>query len=317
MPGTIASLVTKATFCPSPLMLGDLPTPPPVFPGAGSDSSVVVPDCRSRTKTSGWPLSLSGVETRSEAWLVKAMKRPSSLITGGSMPTSSLPLPVPAAFTVTSCVVPACRSRTKMSDLPLLSLATRSLASLMNTTKRPLPLIAKRVVEALAFAGDRVARPAALGDADERNRADLRVADEDVADAVAVAGHEVARFADERDEPPVVADGRRLDPGVPDEPRPARRGPAAHRGADQVEPRRAAALPTPRWRCTRSGARAASRSPLPIASWTGTLPWTDEGRTASSLFLAQVDSLQIGALRPPQMREDDASTPDYRSFCTV
>jgi hypothetical protein len=45
-----------------------------------------------------------------------------------------LPLPVPALFTLASVVVPACRSRTNTSDVPLLSPATRSLAPLSKAT---------------------------------------------------------------------------------------------------------------------------------------------------------------------------------------
>ena len=75
---------------------------------------------------------------------VNATKRPSALI---PEPTprpleEPLPDPVPNRLTLTNVVVPSCRSRTNTSSVaPLVSFATKSLAALLNATKRPSALI--------------------------------------------------------------------------------------------------------------------------------------------------------------------------------
>ena len=77
--------------------------------------------------------------TKSLAKLVNATKRPSALTTGEK--ERLFALPSPALLTLTSVVVPVLRSRTKMSKVPFVSLATRSLARLWNATKRPSALM--------------------------------------------------------------------------------------------------------------------------------------------------------------------------------
>ena len=102
-----------------------------VRPGRLTLTNVVVPVCRSRTNTSHVPLV--SVATRSLAPLENATKRPSALSRGAP---NALPLSVPAWLTLTSVVVPSAgRARTRPA--PLVSVATRSLASLGNATKRP------------------------------------------------------------------------------------------------------------------------------------------------------------------------------------
>ena len=125
----------KATNRPSGVITGVAMVPVngvplPVAPGLMSQVVCVI---RSRTKTSMMPF-VSPV-TRLVAVLMNATHVPSGVITGSK--DSPLPNP-PSVATLTSRVVPVIRSRTKMSLTPFVSPATRSLASLSNTTKRPL-----------------------------------------------------------------------------------------------------------------------------------------------------------------------------------
>src|SRR6185503_5567378 len=100
-------------------------------------TSVVVPDCKSRTKTSGiWFVSPI---TRLVAALTKATYRPSDVRT--ELRETPLPL-LPLAVVLTSTVVPLTRSRTKTSLALLMSPVTRLLAALSNNTYRPFDDIA-------------------------------------------------------------------------------------------------------------------------------------------------------------------------------
>jgi hypothetical protein len=78
-----------------------------------------------------------------EARLSKATKRPSPLIAAAK----DGPLPrAPSGPTETASVVPAARSRTKMSGQPFVSPSTRFDASEKNATTWPSPLIAGSVL---------------------------------------------------------------------------------------------------------------------------------------------------------------------------
>src|SRR3954467_2084174 len=68
------------------------------------------------------------------AVLKKATYRPSALMIGFS---ESVPKEVALAAALAQTVVPLCMSRTKISGIPLVSFAIRSLAALTNATKRP------------------------------------------------------------------------------------------------------------------------------------------------------------------------------------
>src|SRR5262245_60794605 len=88
---------------------------------------VVTPDSRSRTKMS-WAL-LKSAGTRSDDSLENATHRPFpeivELLKPLSTPSAAC---APAELTLARVVVPACRSRTKTSQLRLLSPGTRLLA---------------------------------------------------------------------------------------------------------------------------------------------------------------------------------------------
>ena len=106
-----------------------------------------------------------------------------------------MPDPVPNRLTLTSVVVPSCRSRTNKSKvLPLVSFATKSLATLWNATKRPSALIAE--TNEPAITGSR-SRPV---DAHQRSRPQLQIPHEHVAGTVGIVRHQVGRKAAECDE---------------------------------------------------------------------------------------------------------------------
>src|SRR6185437_6516353 len=101
-------------------------------------AEIVLPLCMSHQKIS--PPELKSFETIFLAWLKKATYRPSLLISGDD--DAALPLVLPSALTLTSELVCVCKSRTKMSLLLLVLLATKSRALLTKATKRPFPLMA-------------------------------------------------------------------------------------------------------------------------------------------------------------------------------
>src|SRR5829696_7579311 len=96
----------------------------------------VVPPCRSRTKISG--ALLVSFSTRFEAIDPKATKRPSKLIEGWSLQLSAW---ASELLTLTRSVAPVRRSRTKTSEVLLVSFATRSEARDWKATKRPSDLM--------------------------------------------------------------------------------------------------------------------------------------------------------------------------------
>src|SRR5262249_18444087 len=78
------------------------------------------------------------------------MMLPSSLMSGST--EVSLPPALPELLTLTSVVVPATRSRRKMSPRELVGVLTRSLARLWKATKRPSALITGESEKALPAA---------------------------------------------------------------------------------------------------------------------------------------------------------------------
>jgi len=98
---------------------------------------VVSPACRARTNTSATPLVSPA--TSPSASEVNDTHVPSPLIAG----LADAPLPsVPELLTLTRVVTPDCRSRRKTSLTPLVSPATRLVATDSNTTYRPSELMA-------------------------------------------------------------------------------------------------------------------------------------------------------------------------------
>src|SRR5208283_5066495 len=125
----------NATNRPSRVMTGVATTGLVLLEGGPAPTLTrqFVPATRSRTNTSGMPLLSFG--TRFDALLMKATNRPSGVMTGLVEAPFAAP---PLVDTLTSVVVPATRSRTKMSVNPFVSLGTRLLASLWKTTNCPL-----------------------------------------------------------------------------------------------------------------------------------------------------------------------------------
>ena len=131
----------KATNRPSALM-----SPSSLLP-AGSAPPVVrrftltrwvVPATRSCTKmSSSQQMPSSGARPWAAVW--NTTYRPSALMDGFTLARSACS---PALPTLTRCVVPATRSRTKTSVVPLVSPATRLDASDSKATNWPSPLIA-------------------------------------------------------------------------------------------------------------------------------------------------------------------------------
>src|SRR5262245_10292775 len=80
------------------------------------------------------------------------MKRPSAEIGHGLAGLLSPSPCVPPVLTLTSVVVPSVRSRTNTSRKPFVSPATRLVASLENTTKRPSWEIRESLLSALPSA---------------------------------------------------------------------------------------------------------------------------------------------------------------------
>ena len=93
---------------------------------------------------------------------------------------------------LTNVVVPSCRSRTNTSSVvPLVSLATKSLAALLNATKRPSALIVASEPPEKA-----IARPGSKPvDAHQRSRPQLQIPHEHVGSTVGIVGHQIARIA--------------------------------------------------------------------------------------------------------------------------
>ena len=124
----LASLANE-TFDPSSLSVVRIERLLACTPAELTLTRVVVPATRSRTKMSCW-LFVSPA-TRLVATLAKATTSPSLSSHGPEL----LPLPsTPAELTLTRCVVPLTRSRTKMSSLAFRSPATRLVAALMKAT---------------------------------------------------------------------------------------------------------------------------------------------------------------------------------------
>src|SRR5262249_13732250 len=89
--------------------------------------------------------------TRFEAFEENATKSPSALRLGETLtPFASLP----ALSTLTRVVVPDDRSRRKMSPAPLVSPATRLVASDRKATRRPSALIAGSKLDAFAWSAE-------------------------------------------------------------------------------------------------------------------------------------------------------------------
>lgn len=105
----------------------------------------IMPVRRSLTNTS--PSSFVSSGTRLAEPEPNAMERPSSLIAGGENPPIAC---APSNATLTRVVVPVWRSCTKMSPVPLVSSATRLVASDWNATNRPSALISGAQLESLA-----------------------------------------------------------------------------------------------------------------------------------------------------------------------
>ena len=116
-------------------------------------SNVVVPDWRSRTKTSLTPLV--SLATRLEASLSKATNRPSAEMTGET--EWRLPPPTPVRFTLTRVVVLFVRLRRKTSiNLPSpSSFVDKLLAELRKRTKRPSALMVDPLESLFPLAGAR------------------------------------------------------------------------------------------------------------------------------------------------------------------
>src|SRR5437667_4950884 len=110
-------------------MDGLLEAPLPLCPDAFALTSIVVPDCKSRTKM--FPARLVTPLVKSVARLAKATERPSALMIG--LREAPLPL-VPFVLTLIRALVPFHRSRTNTSALALASLGTRFGATLLKTT---------------------------------------------------------------------------------------------------------------------------------------------------------------------------------------
>src|SRR5207253_1683861 len=102
-----------------------------VLAGAPFERAVVAA-ARSWTNTSFAPFGSPA--TRLVAALWTATKRPSAERAGQLL---ALLAWVPSEATLTRSVMPVCRSWTNTSVVPFVSLATRSVASLCNATKRP------------------------------------------------------------------------------------------------------------------------------------------------------------------------------------
>ena len=154
-------------------------------------TSVVVLATRSRTKTLATPSSSSA--ERLSAPDRKTTRLPSPEMSGVNAAALAAAPPGPVAR-LTSVVVLATRSRTKMLATPLSSSAERLLAPDWKTTRRPSPEMLG--VKEPAMAGR---APGAGRAADERGRGGDEVAHEDVGDAVVVVGREVvgARLEDD------------------------------------------------------------------------------------------------------------------------
>ena len=102
---------------------------------------------------------------------------------------------------LTNVVVPSCRSRTNTSLVPLVSLATKSLAALPNATKRPSALITRGQSSAIAGPGSKPV------DAHQRSRPQLQIPHEHVVGiTVGIVCHQIARIAAECHETAVRAD---------------------------------------------------------------------------------------------------------------
>src|ERR1035437_2886850 len=131
VPGTaetrFVAKLKNATYRPSGVMTGVamVELELPEASNAPTLTRQFVPAIKSRTKTSGMPLVSPG--TRFDALLMKATYRPSGVMTGSvEAPFADAPF----VETLTSVVVPATRSLTKMSVTPFVSFGTRLLASL-------------------------------------------------------------------------------------------------------------------------------------------------------------------------------------------
>ena len=125
-------MLSNATSRPSADIEALLLLPLAWAPDASTLARVVVLPTRFRTKTSMTPFVSPA--TRFVEALSNATALPSRAMDGFAL----LPLPwIPPVVTLARVVVFVCRSRTKTSDVPLVSPATRLLARLSNATNRP------------------------------------------------------------------------------------------------------------------------------------------------------------------------------------
>ena len=138
---------TKTTLVPSPLILGANEFDKAWLPLALTETRLVAPATRSRTKMSLRALESLTTKFVADDW--KATKRPSKL---SDAPFELLFACVPSVATEILSVIPDRRSCTNTSLVKLLSPITKLDALDLNAMNCPLPLIAISVMSIAAFA---------------------------------------------------------------------------------------------------------------------------------------------------------------------